>query len=237
MFFVGAAGDALADQFGTLSNHNFEFWFEVMPYLLGSVFYWISSLICLWLWKNQHYGLVMLGNRTQWHRLSKPKSGSLGWGQFAILNIILMTATGRSAAHSACFHSAHSHFNARSHWLVRIVLVYSAYSYSQLAVAVATMNESIRFVRWSMLKGVWSGSRLLLQSTISLIEVLGFFLLFSFLHKTPKEKPVYRLMTLAWIWISLRLVSECSSFVFTDTILQDIVGVHEKTHWVGFISR
>ena len=98
MFFMGAAGDALADQFGTLSNHNFEFWFEVMPYLLGSLFYWISSLICLWLWKNQHYGLVMLGNRTQWHRLSKPKSGSLGWGQFAILNIILMTATGRSAA-------------------------------------------------------------------------------------------------------------------------------------------
>ena len=88
-----------------------------------------------------------------------------------------------------------------------------------------------------MLKGVWAGSRLLLQSTISLIEVLGFFLLFSFMHKTPKEKPVYRLMTLAWIWISLRLVSECSSFVFTDTILQDIVGVHEKTHWVGFISR
>ena len=213
LFFLGAAGGSLVDiPFGGFVHHDLlEIWVEIVPYLVGSILYLVASLLCLWLWKSEQYGLAMLrshlakcwlivilnhcgySSMNDWHAVTHPMHGKVGRTQFAVLIVLLLTAT------------------------------------------VAVMNQSISFVRWSALGGSWPGSRLLLSSTISLIEMLAFFLLFSFLHRSPKSKPLRKLIQLARVWICLRLVSECTSYVFFSTLLE-AEGQHVHTHWTGFVS-
>lgn len=136
---------------------------QVLPCFVGSVFYLASSILCIWMWKSEQFGMGLM--RWMNHHTTSHLHHKVGKKQFVVLNVCVLTATAAS---------------------------------------------------WNLCLGVvdpipFRGSANISRSLVTMIEMCGFFLLFSFLHRTPKATPAHSLMKLARYWLGLRAAVECWS--------------------------
>jgi len=154
LFFVSGAGGIVVPKLSGLLLTSKEglaltTFTQVLPCFVGSVAYAIASVLCIWMWKNDQYGLGLI--RWMNHHTTAHLHKKVGRKQFVVLLICNLAATA------------------------------------------ATTNLGIGLAWGNPL----DASSIVFRATCCIAEMCGFFLLFSFLHRTPKVTPAHLLMVVA----------------------------------------